>query len=336
MAFEPSLFRPTPSNGNTFMTHDIAAGLDPKNVPDSKEDNKLPFFARIWIIVASIGSVFIAVWIMFGLGNTFGLYVPLETEYLYMLIALLLPLVFFLYTPSGKSRKGKISILDLGLAALAFAIAFLFSLKSETMLIEGWEYAAPEYAKACAFIFWALVLEALRRSSGMAIFIICLVFSLYPTFIQWAPGILHGQTTSFEITAGYHVLGSESMLGVPMGAFANLVVGFMIFGVALQYTGGGAFFLNLAFALLGRHRGGPAKVAIFASGLMGSMSGSVMTNVLTTGALSIPAMKRVGFRPAYAGGVEACASTGGVLMPPVMGATAFISKRFPAPTFFQF
>ena len=113
-----------------------------------------------------------------------------------------------------------------------------------------------------------------------------------------------------------------------MNAFANLVVGFLVFGVALQYTGGGAFFLNLAFALLGKRRGGPAKVAIFASGLMGSMSGSVITNVLTTGVMSIPAMKRVGFRPAYAGGVEACASTGGVLMPPVMGATAFVMATF--------
>ncbi|MEZ5654187.1 MAG: TRAP transporter fused permease subunit, partial [Burkholderiaceae bacterium] len=129
-------------------------------------------------------------------------------------------------------------------------------------------------------------------------------------------------------TAGFHVFGTESMLGIPMTAFANLVVGFLVFGVALQYTGGGAFFLDLAFALLGRRRGGPAKVAIFASGLMGSMSGSVITNVLTTGVMSIPAMKKVGFRGTYAGGVEACASTGGVLMPPVMGATAFVMATF--------
>ena len=129
-------------------------------------------------------------------------------------------------------------------------------------------------------------------------------------------------------TVGFHMFGTESVLGLPMNAFANLVVGFLIFGVALQYTGGGAFFLNLAFALLGKRRGGPAKVAIFSSGLMGSMSGSVITNVLTTGVMTIPAMKRVGFRPAYAGGVEACASTGGVLMPPVMGATAFVMATF--------
>jgi TRAP transporter 4TM/12TM fusion protein len=101
-----------------------------------------------------------------------------------------------------------------------------------------------------------------------------------------------------------------------------------MFGAVLQYTGAAHFFNNLAFALFGSVRGGPAKVAIFASGLMGSVSGSVVSNVLTTGVVTIPAMKRIGFAPAYAGGVEACASTGGVLMPPVMGATAFVMASF--------
>jgi TRAP transporter 4TM/12TM fusion protein len=123
-------------------------------------------------------------------------------------------------------------------------------------------------------------------------------------------------------------MSAESVMGIPLRAFASLVIGFLLFGVALQYTGGGKFFINLAFALLGHVRGGPAKVAIFSSGLMGSMSGSVITNVLTTGVLSIPAMRRVGFSRSYAAGVEACASTGGVLMPPVMGATAFIMATF--------
>jgi TRAP transporter 4TM/12TM fusion protein len=196
------------------------------------------------------------------------------------------------------------------------------------MLYQGWEYAAPPYAKYLSYAMWPLVLEALRRTAGKAIFVICLLFSLYPVYSEWAPGILRAQATSFDITAGYHIFGSESILGVPMNAFATLVIGFLIFGVALQYTGGGAFFLNIAFALLGTRRGGPAKVAIFSSGLMGSMSGSVITNVLTTGVMSIPAMKRVGFSPTYAGGVEACASTGGVLMPPIMGATAFVMASF--------
>ena len=137
-------------------------------------------------------------------------------------------------------------------------------------------------------------------------------------------GVLEGTSETLWDTVAYYALSTEALIGIPTRAFAGLVIGFLLFGVALQYTGGGQFFLNLAFSLLGYVRGGPAKVAIFASGLMGSMSGSVITNVLTTGALSIPAMKRIGFKPHVAGGVEACASTGGVLMPPIMGATAFI------------
>ena len=113
-----------------------------------------------------------------------------------------------------------------------------------------------------------------------------------------------------------------------MRVFAQLVFGFLVFGISLQYTGGGPFFINLAFALLGHKRGGPAKVSIFSSGLMGSMSGGPISNVLTTGPLSIPAMRRVGFSKEYAAGVEACASTGGVFMPPIMGATAFVMASF--------
>jgi len=221
-----------------------------------------------------------------------------------------------------------VPLFDLLLAALAFGVAGFFTLKGNEILDVGWEYDAPQYAKYLAFLLWALILEATRRAGGTAIFYICLFVSIYPMVSNFAPGFLFGEPVTPEITVGFHMFGTESVLGIPMNAFANLVVGFLIFGVALQYTGGGAFFLNLAFALLGKHRGGPAKVAIFSSGLMGSMSGSVITNVLTTGVMTIPAMKRVGFRPAYAGGVEACASTGGVLMPPVMGATAFVMATF--------
>ncbi len=128
--------------------------------------------------------------------------------------------------------------------------------------------------------------------------------------------------------AMFHVMGEESLFGIPMRVFAQLVFGFLIFGISLQYTGGGPFFINFAFALLGHLRGGPAKVSIFSSGLMGSMSGGPISNVLTTGPLSIPAMRRVGFSKEYAAGVEACASTGGVFMPPIMGATAFVMASF--------
>jgi len=120
----------------------------------------------------------------------------------------------------------------------------------------------------------------------------------------------------------------ESILGLPFRAFAQLVIGFLIFGIALQKTGGGRFFINLAFAVFGHVRGGSAKVAIVSSGLMGSMSGSVITNVLTTGQMTIPAMQNNGMEKEYAAGVESCASTGGVLLPPIMGSTAFVMATF--------
>jgi TRAP-type uncharacterized transport system fused permease subunit len=111
-------------------------------------------------------------------------------------------------------------------------------------------------------------------------------------------------------------------------AFAETVIGFLVFGTALMMTGAGKFFINLSFALCGTFRGGAAKVCIFASGLLGMMSGSIVSNVLTAGTMTIPVMKRTGFRASYAGAIEACASTGAVLAPPVMGATAFVIAQF--------
>ena len=264
---------------------------------------------------------------LFGVGNFLNTYVLLDTEYLYAMIALLLPLPFIVYHPTPR-RGNKIPWYDIIFAASTFIIASYFCYSGSLILEEGWEYLAPTYAKIMAFILWGLVLEASRRAGGNAIFIICLIISIYPAISTFLPGFLSAPAQPWDTTATFHIFGTESIMGIPMTAFATLVVGFLIFGVALQHTGGGSFFLNLAFALLGTRRGGPAKVSIFSSGLMGSMSGSVITNVLTTGVLSIPAMKKTGFKSSYAAGVEACASTGGVLMPPVMGATAFVMATF--------
>lgn len=282
---------------------------------------------QVWVMASAVLAVLASAYIIFGLGPIMGTFVPLETEYFYFLLALLLPIAFIIF-PTGPAHKARVPWHDVALAVIALLICGYFSAKGNEILMIGWEYDAPQHAKYLAFVLWALVLEATRRAGGRAVFIVCAVVSIYPVFSSYAPGFLSGDSVAPEVTAGFHMFGTESMLGIPMTAFANLVVGFLVFGVALQYTGGGAFFLDIAFALLGRRRGGPAKVAIFASGLMGSMSGSVITNVLTTGVMTIPAMKKVGFRPAYAGGVEACASTGGVLMPPVMGATAFVMATF--------
>ncbi|MDC3140997.1 TRAP transporter fused permease subunit [Alphaproteobacteria bacterium] len=276
---------------------------------------------------AAILSSFLSIYMLFGVGNFLNTYVLLDTEYLYAMIALLLPLPFVVYHPTPR-RGNKIPWYDIIFAASTFIIASYFCYSGSLILEEGWEYLAPTYAKIMAFILWGLVLEASRRAGGNAIFIICLIISIYPAISTFLPGFLSAPAQPWDTTATFHIFGTESIMGIPMTAFATLVVGFLIFGVALQHTGGGSFFLNLAFALLGTRRGGPAKVSIFSSGLMGSMSGSVITNVLTTGVLSIPAMKKTGFKSSYAAGVEACASTGGVLMPPVMGATAFVMATF--------
>jgi TRAP transporter 4TM/12TM fusion protein len=301
--------------------------VEQADAQETSRHRKLSPIWRYWLRFAAVGSVFSSVYIIFGLGNALGTYVPLETEYFYGMLALLLPLAFLLYPPTSR-KTDNVPWYDVILATIAFAVPAYFCYSGNLILDEGWEYVAPDIAIYLAFVLWALVLEAGRRTGGTAIFVICLLISIYPAISQFAPGFLNAPPQEWHITATFHMFGTESVLGIPMNAFANLVVGFLVFGVALQYTGGGAFFLNLAFALLGKRRGGPAKVAIFASGLMGSMSGSVITNVLTTGVMSIPAMKRVGFSPTYAGGVEACASTGGVLMPPVMGATAFVMATF--------
>lgn len=288
---------------------------------------KLSGVWQVWVMVSAVLAVSASVYIIFGVGPIIGAYVPLETEYFYFLLALLLPIAFIIF-PTRPAHVARVPWLDVTLALVSLLICAYFAFKGNEILMIGWEYDAPQHAKYLAFVLWALVLEATRRAGGRAVFIVCAVVSIYPVFSAYAPGFLSGDSVPAEVTAGFHMFGTESMLGIPMTAFANLVVGFLVFGVALQYTGGGAFFLDIAFATLGKRRGGPAKVAIFASGLMGSMSGSVITNVLTTGVMTIPAMKKVGFRPAYAGGVEACASTGGVLMPPVMGATAFVMATF--------
>ena len=253
---------------------------------------------------------------VFGGEQWLGDWVRIESQYYYGLCALLLPPVFWVY-PRNK-------ILDAVLSITAVGVLITLFVNAEVALDEAWEFGAPEWVVYVSLALWVLVLEALRRAGGIALCIIAGLFSILPIVTEFLPGPLNGLPAGWADSAAYHAISIESIFGLPFQAFANLVIGFVVFGVVLQHTGGGAFFLNLAFALLGRQRGGPAKVAIVSSGLMGSMSGSVVTNVLTTGQLTIPAMKNAGMAPRVAGGVEACASTGGVLLPPIMGSTAFV------------
>ncbi len=257
-----------------------------------------------------------------------GGYTMLDTQYYYAVVTLMLPLVYLLWPAWGGAKRDGVPWYDILLFLVALSVCSFFVYYADDILDRGWSFGPPQFAVYWSIALWLVVLEACRRAGGLAIAVIVGLFSIYPLVADKMPGPIQAFPSNLEEAAAYHAMSQESIMGVPLRAFASLVIGFLLFGVALQKTGGGKFFINLAFALLGHVRGGPAKVSIFSSGLMGSMSGSVITNVLTTGVLSIPAMRRVGFSKSYAGGVEACASTGGVLMPPVMGATAFIMAMF--------
>lgn len=262
----------------------------------------------------------------FNLGQYFGLTV-LENQYLYLVLALSIPLAFLTY-PAWPSRIGPPRWYDWALAGVAFATIGWFAFHAYDIMLEAWEMSPPQTAIILGVVLWALAIEAGRRAGGMVLATVVLFFSLYPVFADLLPGPISGFPSPFWVTAGYHAMGQESILGIPLRAFATMVFGFIVFGAALEHTGAGRFFINLSFALLGQVRGGPAKVAILSSGLMGSLSGSVVTNVMTTGVMTIPAMRRTGMKGTVAAGVETCASTGGVLMPPVMGAAAFVMANF--------
>ncbi len=252
----------------------------------------------------------------------------LEIHYLYVMLLLTLPLVYLVFPCSKTNPQGATRWWDYLLAILAVSTCAFFVYYGRSVVNKGWDFSAPTHAIIASFTFWFLLLVAARRTGGWMLFGVILMFSIYPMIANYAPGPIQGFQRPPIETAIFHAMSGESVLGIPMRSFVNLVVGFMIFGVAMQHTGAGPFFIDIAFAGLGHVRGGPAKVGVLTSGLTGSMSGSVITNVLTTGSITIPAMKRVGFRPSYAAGIEAAASTGAVLMPPIMGATAFVMATF--------
>lgn len=188
-----------------------------------------------------------------------------------------------------------------------------------------------------AIIATVTVLEASRRAIGLAMTLIGTFAILYafagpngelPWLGEWLPGILGHRGYSLDRVAGQLYLGQEGIFGLPLGVAATYIFIFVLFGAFLESTGAGKFFIDLAYAATGRQRGGPAKAAVIASAGMGSISGSAIANVVTTGAFTIPLMKRLGYKPKQAGGIEAAASTGGQIMPPLMGAGAFLIAEY--------
>ncbi|MGE0288733.1 MAG: TRAP transporter permease [Bradyrhizobium sp.] len=262
---------------------------------------------------------------VFNLG--LGGFRPISTAYYYLMIGLF-GAIGFLAFPARKPWRGPVPWYDWICAAALLGLTIWIASRAQYIIDAGWNTAAPLEAQIVAGVVIALVLEGLRRTGEMILFIFCLIFASFPLYAGHMPGFLWGVQLDLGQALTEHVYGLESLIGIPMQVVADTLIGFLVFGVVLASTGGGAFFMDFASALLGTTRGGPAKVAIVSSGFFGMLSGSPTSNVLTTGTLTIPTMKRCGYPAAYAGAVEACASTGGALMPPVMGAAAFIMANF--------
>jgi TRAP transporter 4TM/12TM fusion protein len=288
---------------------------------------KLSLPWRVTLLTLTIAGIVLSLYQVFNLQIYTGV-VILSNRFLYLLTGLFLSQVYVLFPAGPKARQDGTPWYDAALFVITLATCGYFAWYALKSVEQAWEFLAPQQAMLLAYVLWLLILEGVRRTGGNVIFVLIVILSLYPTYADLMPGTFAGLSQTLPDTARYHVMSQESVLGIPMQVFGTLIIGFIIFGVTLQATGGGRFFINIAFALLGSVRGGPAKVAILASGLFGSLSGSVITNVLTTGAMTIPAMRRTGYPPRYAAGIEACASTGGVLMPPIMGATAFVMASF--------
>src|SRR5437764_9070800 len=257
-------------------------------------------------------------------------YTQLNTEYFYLLIALMLPFTFLIFPNSQRSPLDRIPWYDILFFVLTFGSAIVLMRQVRKAAEAGWEFGgAPTTVIAAGLVMWVVLMEALRRTGGWSLLLSVFPFTVYPLFADasWL-GPFRGTQSTLEQATEYHRLSGQSLLGIPIQAFADTVIGFLVFGTALMMTGAGKFFINLAFAMCGTFRGGAAKVCIFASGLLGMMSGSIISNVLTAGTMTIPVMKKSGFRASYAGAIEACASPGAVLAPPVMGATAFVIAQF--------
>jgi TRAP transporter 4TM/12TM fusion protein len=283
-----------------------------------------------WLLVATT-----AVTILLCFNQQFTLrffvgYTQLNTEYFYLLILLMLPFTFLIFPGSSRASADRVPWYDAVLFVVTIGAALYLMLNVRKAAELGWEFTgAPTPVIAAGIVMWVLLMEALRRTGGWALLLSVFPFTVYPLFAEasWL-GPLRGSQSTVEQATAYHVLSSESLLGIPIQAFAETVIGFLVFGTALMMTGAGKFFINLSFALCGTFRGGAAKVCIFASALLGTVGGSIVSNVLTAGTMTIPVMKKTGFRASYAGAIEACASTGAVLAPPVMGATAFVMAQF--------
>lgn len=317
------------------MTKDKSKKTRPEFFEEFDEDGENKRILKGWNLKL-IGGVAIA-WTLFQLWYAspfpfifnFGQFIDVPARAIHLAFAF--TLCFLLYPSIKSKRNQKIQLID-------FVFVFL-GLLTTLYLVIGYEglvhrqglmstvtilsFTIP-YEIIIGSTGIILLLEATRRVVGLPLVIIAVIFILYSFFGRILPDLIAHPGLSLNRLVGYHWLGGEAIFGIPISVSVGFIFLFVLFGSVLDAAGGGKYFLNLAFASVGRMRGGPAKAAILASGLTGMISGSSVANTVTTGAFTIPIMKKTGLSAVKSGAIEVAASVNGQLMPPIMGAAAFI------------
>jgi TRAP transporter 4TM/12TM fusion protein len=263
-------------------------------------------------------------------------YAPDQQALLYITLAFSLVLSFLLFPRRAGLTRDRVPWSDLGLAALSLAcLGYMFV--NYDYVVNRFPTAHPLAAadKVVGLLGIALVLEATRRTIGASLPVVALCFLAYGLVGPWLPGVLHHKGLTLEITIDQTWFTTEGVFGVPLSVAGTYVILFIVFGAFLEKSGAGQFFMNFANAVAGGARGGPGKVSVVSSSLFGTISGSAVANVMVDGWLTIPMMKKTGFRPEAAAAIEAVASTGGQIMPPIMGAAAFVMAEFLGATYTQ-
>jgi TRAP transporter 4TM/12TM fusion protein len=286
----------------------------PAQAPDARHRTLHDGLGQVLMVVGALGALFHIYVLMVQ---------PIQPWVLRAVhLSLTASLTFLLIAATARGRERGPGLADYALVLLAWATAFYIMIDFDAVLYRVG--VTPNiYDVVLASITFLLIIEMGRRLQGMVLPVLALICVAYAIFGDLLPGLWGHRGYSYERTITY-LYSVDGIYSHALAASATFIMFFIIFGTVLQRSGAGRLFMDTALALAGHTKGGPAKVAVVASALLGTVSGSSVSNVVTTGAFTIPMMKRMGYRPAFAGAVEAVASTGGQLMPPVMGVTAFV------------
>ncbi|HRX14322.1 MAG TPA: TRAP transporter permease [Eubacteriales bacterium] len=235
--------------------------------------------------------------------------------------------IYFLYNFRDRliNKKTVLSVINLICVIVSLLIGIYYVIgMTNTLMLDRAINGASTLEIIMGVILMIMILELARRKVGLALTILSLIFILYAMFGRYMPAVIAHKGYSLSYITEYVAWTTEGIFGTPIGASVSFVCLYIILGELLDVFGAGRFFIDIAYALTGRMKGGPAEAAVVSSAFMGSINGSAVANVVTTGTFTIPLMKKVGYKPEYAGAVEAVASTGGQILPPVMGAAAFV------------